>query len=538
MVRTDFVDFCSEIVIMDKKRREKIPFILNNIQLQFVQDMHTRNVVVKPRQVGFTTLCRTLILYFAKETHDLNIGILFQDEKAARKQTRDLQKFIEEHGESVGLKISPRASALDGFEITPNNIFVAVDTAGAANPFRSQTMDFILASEVGFWKNVDNVIDAVLPAVGEDGIIIYESSPSLEGKAFANLYYEGKTNTEQAKERNLPIDKEKVKSFFFSFLDFHDYGKTPPDDWIPSPEDMSFFRENEKTTMDHVFFRRSVLGENPTPAKYNYFRTNFPIDDLTCFQSADSSTAFNYEELSKFVFSNPADLQNPRFSKHKFLHQYIGGNSLRIFEEANAHMDYFFGIDTAKGNGGDANAIVVVGVNQNDKGSGRVVCAYSDNMIAFTDFHRVVADLYRYFMFPNRNSVYILIESNMHGDSVMHMLKETIVGNGFTGIRTTKDIKSKIIANIENYILSGEEEEHNRGIRDEILLAQLKKYSTDPKIAKHQSDDLVVAFGLALQAKKVNFGTSRPGFALTYDPSSGKVVPIGMNDRTQGVARW
>jgi hypothetical protein len=162
-------------------------------------------------------------------------------------------------------------------------------------------------------------------------------------------------------------------------------------------------------------------------------------------------------------------------------------------------------------------------------------------MVAFTDFHKVIADLYRYFYFPRRNSLHILIESNMHGDSVMHMLKETIVSNGFNGIRTTKDIKSRIIANIERYITDGTDSEYLQGIRDEILLSQIKKYSTDPKIAKHQADDLVIAFGLALHSKKINFGTSRPGFALVYDPSSGVAIPIdAQNSRYKigDIARW
>ena len=456
-----------------------------------------------------------LILFLSTVTKNLNVGILYQDEKAARSNGRDLQDFFIEHGKSVGVSIDSKSASITDFNIKPSNTHIYVDTAGAANPFRSKRLNFVLASEVGFWKDVGRALDSFKAAVNENGIVIYESSPSIAGVSFKKLYNDAKQEQESRKIKKIKIDNENVKPFFYSFLDFDKYDKIPPRGWVPKPDDIEFSRKYNATE-SQTYFRRYKLGENPDTDKHNYFKTNFPIDDVSCFESSGSSSAFDIEKLNLFKLEAPANILEKRY-KDTAIKAYTD-SAFRLFEPYNERRRYFIGVDTAKGEGGDENAAVVISVNNGGDRLGRIAAIYSSNSVSFTDFHRIIGNISIYY-----GNAHILIESNTYGDAVIHLLKQVHTRGRIQSLFTSMKSKEKTISNIEHYILqcNMDKKDDRYKLKDEQLIQQLKIFSTDKKEAKHQVDDLVIAFGLALESKKRNFDKGQDSFAMSYNPEDG-----------------
>ena len=83
--------------IMVKKPNDQestvIPFIPNRAQRRFMARMWYRNIILKARQLGFTTLVAILWLDYALFNADQRCGIIAQDKGAAENIFRDKVKL-------------------------------------------------------------------------------------------------------------------------------------------------------------------------------------------------------------------------------------------------------------------------------------------------------------------------------------------------------------------------------------------------------------------------------------------------------------
>lgn len=161
-----------------------IPFRPNRSQLRFLKRMHRRNIILKARQLGFTTLIAILWLDTALFTPNMRCGIIAQDLGAAEVIFRDKVKFAYEHiGEDItGLneylrKMMPLAKdSSSELLFEHNNSSVRVATS-----MRSGTLHRLHVSEFGkicakFPDKAREVVTGSLPAVPANGIAIIEST--------------------------------------------------------------------------------------------------------------------------------------------------------------------------------------------------------------------------------------------------------------------------------------------------------------------------------------------------------------------------
>ena len=78
--------------ITDKAGRA-IPFVPNSAQLQLLDDIHTLNLVLKARQLGFTTLCCLIYLDACVFTPHTRAGVIAHRLEDAKVIFRDKIKF-------------------------------------------------------------------------------------------------------------------------------------------------------------------------------------------------------------------------------------------------------------------------------------------------------------------------------------------------------------------------------------------------------------------------------------------------------------
>lgn len=163
-----------------------MPFKPNRAQRRFIKRLWYRNLILKARQLGFTTLVAILWLDHALFNADQRCGIIAQDREAAEAIFRDKVKFAYENLPDEIRERFPlaRDSAVE-LLFSHNNSSVRVATS-----MRSGTIHRLHVSEYGkicakYPDKAQEVVTGSIPAVPINGIVVIESTAEgREGEFF------------------------------------------------------------------------------------------------------------------------------------------------------------------------------------------------------------------------------------------------------------------------------------------------------------------------------------------------------------------
>lgn len=161
-----------------------VPFKPNRAQKKLIKKLHKRNIILKARQLGFTTFIAILFLdsaLFARKNNPVTAAIVAHTEKDAKEIFDDKVKFAYDNlPEVVRLAMPTGRDRADSVEFTHNNSKITVSVS-----FRGSTLTHLHISEFGkicakHPDRADEVITGSIPAA-EAGIIFIEST--AEGRA-------------------------------------------------------------------------------------------------------------------------------------------------------------------------------------------------------------------------------------------------------------------------------------------------------------------------------------------------------------------
>lgn len=163
-----------------------LPFRPNRAQRRFIKRLWHRNIILKARQLGFTTLIAILWLDHALFNANQRCGIIAQDREAAEAIFRDKVKFAYENLPAEMRECFPlaRDSATE-LLFAHNNSSVRVATS-----MRSGTIHRLHISEFGkicakFPDKAAEVVTGSIPAVPTNGVLVIESTAEgREGEFF------------------------------------------------------------------------------------------------------------------------------------------------------------------------------------------------------------------------------------------------------------------------------------------------------------------------------------------------------------------
>lgn len=164
-----------------------MPFKPNRAQRRFIKRLWHRNLILKARQLGFTTLIAILWLDHALFNADQRCGIIAQDREAAEAIFRDKVKFAYENMPPEIRDRFPLArDSASELLFAHNNSSIRVATS-----LRSGTIHRLHVSEFGkicakFPDKAIEVVTGSIPAVPTNGILVIESTAEgREGEFFA-----------------------------------------------------------------------------------------------------------------------------------------------------------------------------------------------------------------------------------------------------------------------------------------------------------------------------------------------------------------
>jgi len=173
-----------------------IPFKPNRAQRRLLSRLWHRNIILKARQLGFTTLIAIIWLDHALFNADQRCGIIAQDREAAEVIFRDKVKLAYDRlPEQIKAAMPLDRDSATELLFAHNNSSIRVATS-----MRSGTIHRLHISEFGkicakFPDKAAEVVTGSLPAVPLDGITIIESTAEGQGGEFFDM-------TKRAMEKN------------------------------------------------------------------------------------------------------------------------------------------------------------------------------------------------------------------------------------------------------------------------------------------------------------------------------------------------
>ena len=175
-----------------------LPFTPNRAQRRFIKRMWHRNIILKARQLGFTTLICIIWLDFALFNDNVRCGVVAHDRESAEAIFQDKVKFAYENLPPLIKQMRPVKKDSATELRFANNSSIRVATS-----MRSGTIHRLLISEYGkvcakFPDKAQEIKKGSLPAATKNGVVVIESTAEGDEGDFyektqsaLNMYLEG-----------------------------------------------------------------------------------------------------------------------------------------------------------------------------------------------------------------------------------------------------------------------------------------------------------------------------------------------------------
>lgn len=401
-----FEQFCSLIEIRLKSGGRKLfaPTEWNAEQRRFNTERTGRDIVLKGRQVGFSTLELARDLYYTLTNPGTNVLVIGHDSDLVEQLFLTLRIFadcLKKAGKLPRTLYSNKRELV--FAVTGSAVRIVeagVTAAAAEKKGRSGTVHRLHATEVAFWGAAAETMGAVVQSVPEGGEIVLESTPNGVG----GLFHE---DVQAARE-----GRNGMRLHFFPWFTHTEYRLTPPAGFNGA------VRSGPDGKPDQWETKLRALGCDD--AQIAWWRSKvddpkvgleralqeYPLDPDTCFRASGAVwiEPAVLDAITGFV-REPARLAPIVFDKQRFGHA-------RIYRDPHPGKQYVVFGDVAEGVAGDGSSAHVL-----ERVTGETVATWWSDITEPGDFGTVLAVLgYMY------NTAVVAPERNNHGHATLERL--------------------------------------------------------------------------------------------------------------------
>lgn len=192
-----FMFFCENFGHIKHPSRGKIPFNLRPAQIETVESWldNRYSIVLKARQIGFSTLVSIFCFWLTFFYSDRHIIMLSRTEREASKllsHSKYLYSNMPDWLRHVGPAISFTQTKC---EMSNNSALESMPSAN--DPARGSTAFLIVVDEIAFLQNSDEAWASIEPVVDVGGSCIMLSTANGEGNLFHKLWSGAKAKTNQ-----------------------------------------------------------------------------------------------------------------------------------------------------------------------------------------------------------------------------------------------------------------------------------------------------------------------------------------------------
>ena len=496
-VAMDYIESCLKI---KTKSGTVVPFRLNDAQRKLYavakrqQDAGkpVRLIILKARQLGFSTLTEGLIFHACATRRNVNALIVAHREDATANLFRMSKLFYDE----LPAPVKPMLRASNAQELVFENPSklrserearpglrsrIRCATAGGRGIGRSDTLQCVHLSEYAFWPDGADGKASTLAG-------ILQAVPSLPGtmvviESTANGFEDFKERWDAA-----VAGENDFEPVFFAWFENPDYSMpvVPGTEWTPEEREL---RDAYRLTDGQLQWRRWCIANN-CGGSLDMFRQEYPASPGEAFLHSGTGV-FDNEQIVLRLERLPEPAGRGEFTDGEWTESETG--AITLYELPEEGVPYVLGGDTA-GEGSDYFTAIVI-----DNVSGRIAAKLRQKY-SEPEYVRQIFALGRFY-----NDALVAIETNFSTYPVMK-LQEMEYPNQYSreredtytrqmrksyGFRTDRQSRPRAIANlVEVFSL------HPEWFTDRELLEEMLTfcYNEDhrPEALAGKHDDLVM----------------------------------------------
>ena len=496
-IAMDYIESCLKI---KTKSGTVVPFRLNDAQRKLYavakrqQDAGkpVRLIILKARQLGFSTLTEGLIFHACATRRNVNALIVAHREDATANLFRMSKLFYDE----LPAPVKPMLRASNAQELVFENPSklrserearpglrsrIRCATAGGRGIGRSDTLQCVHLSEYAFWPDGADGKASTLAG-------ILQAVPSLPGtmvviESTANGFEDFKERWDAA-----VAGENDFEPVFFAWFENPDYSMpvVPGTEWTPEERDL---KAAYRLTDGQLQWRRWCIANN-CGGSLDMFRQEYPASPGEAFLHSGTGV-FDNEQIVLRLERLPGPAGRGEFTNGEWTESETG--AITLYEMPEEGVPYVLGGDTA-GEGSDYFTAIVIN-NVSGRIAAKLRQKYSE-----PEYVRQICALGRFY-----NDALVAIETNFSTYPVMK-LQEMEYPNQYSreredtytrqmrksyGFRTDRQSRPRAIANLVEVFSSHPEWFTDRELLEEMLTFC---YNEDhrPEALAGKHDDLVM----------------------------------------------
>lgn len=265
-------EFCERYLYIQDKRDRLVPLKLKRAQLHFIAHMTGRDIILKARQLGFSTAIQAYMFKRAIE-NPARFVTMAHDDITTQKLRRMSNLFYDHLDPALGVQRTHDNAGITGYT---NLSEVTIKTAGARTGGRGGTYGAGMhGSEVAFWSDAAAIVSGAMQAIPPEGFIFLESTAN----GTQGMFYE-------EVQKALNGDSEYTLHFYPWWWDEeYQIALDPDETLIYTPEEAALV-EKHGLTPEQIKWRRKKMRE---PEMDVLFAQEYPEDVETCFLTSGDS---------------------------------------------------------------------------------------------------------------------------------------------------------------------------------------------------------------------------------------------------------
>lgn len=164
-----------QFTIVDKSAQE-IPFILKRAQSDFLHNLSNKNIILKARQLGFSSVILAVFTSMFLYKENQRLVVVSHESSATQKLMDRVKFFIRAWERSNNTKLPTTYNSRSELVNKLNNSTIYIGTAGSSSFGRGDTITALHLSEFAFYQNPEEMLAGVLQALTPDGLMFIETT--------------------------------------------------------------------------------------------------------------------------------------------------------------------------------------------------------------------------------------------------------------------------------------------------------------------------------------------------------------------------
>lgn len=504
-ILSDFEQFCFRMLKIKNKLGQMVPLILNDAQRRYAMQViahleagkPVRIIILKARQMGFSTVTEALIYYFTSLQEAKNAFIVAQSSEASN----NLYDMFQLYYERVPAIIQPMTRKNNAKKLTFENPAIRT-TDRRKNPglkskitvqspesrvlARSDTIHYLHASEVAFWpakkkkRHLLSLLAALSKEPGSIGVIESTANGMEEFKQMWDAAVKGESD---------------FTPLFFAWFEMPDYRKPLPPGFEPTEDELEL-KKKYGLDDEQLQWRRYTI-RNDCGGDPRQFDQEYPSEpDVAFLLSGESIFDNKFIKQLKDSIKAKGVRYEIDFVKEKVFPTPTG--ELVAYKQPEPGKRYILGADTAKGTeDGDYDAAYVIESRTGE------MCAALHGKWDTDLYGKKLNRLGLYY-----NTALLAVENNNTGESVLNTLFNTchypllfLHKKGRLGWSTNPATRPVMISDFKEAIRDELYDIYCPDLYSECMTLIDNKGKAEADSGCH--DDRIMAYSIALQVRQV-----------------------------------